>query len=101
MTIDKFKYLSVADYICQGRRGATRSEIAELLGCGKSTATYHLEKAVRFGFLRKAYTWTGHGEQRGWVYFCAGCQDELLPTTAELTGADDFQGANDLPDLPF
>jgi transposase len=51
----------------------SRSEIADLFGVGRSTATYHLERAVEEGLLEKQYGWLG--KQSGWLYSKPG----LLP----------------------
>ena len=44
----------------------TRNQMAEQFGVGRSTARYHLDRAVRKGALNKQYGWTGR--QSGWLY---------------------------------
>ena len=61
------------DYVEKFEDGSimTRKDVALLFGVGRSTARYHLERAVESGELNKQYGWTG--KQSGWLY--------ALPTT--------------------
>lgn len=63
----ELKYRFV-DYVDQFEKGmlVSRTDAAMLFGVGRSTARYHLERAVKAGLLNKVYGWTGR--QSGWLY---------------------------------
>lgn len=50
-----------------GQGDRTRDECAYHFGVHKTTATYHLERAVAEGALIRFYTWARNG-QTGWAY---------------------------------
>ncbi len=54
----------------------TRSWAMERFGVGRSTARYHLERAVSAGALNKQYGWAG--KQSAWLY----ALPETLPRLA-------------------
>jgi len=58
-------YKLYVDLIGQG--DITRAEAAEHFGVHKSTATYHLERAVAEGDLERFYSYT-RANQTGWAY---------------------------------
>jgi hypothetical protein len=60
-------YLQVVERVKMYPYGASRHDIAQDFGVQKSTATEHLEKAVRQKLLVKFYGWVKRGS-RGWVY---------------------------------
>lgn len=59
------KFLFYVDYVGEGDK--TRSQAAEHFAVSKSTATYHLERAVSEGYLERFYSWTDE-YQTGWAY---------------------------------
>lgn len=58
-------FLEYVDWI--GAGDATRLDAAEHFGVHKTTATYHLERAVSEGYLVRIYTWA-KANQTGWAY---------------------------------
>jgi DNA-binding transcriptional ArsR family regulator len=68
------KYRIYAEWIGEG--DATRSQAAEHFGVAKSTATYHLERAVAEGMLERFYSWTDE-YQTGWAYRKPGAQPTI------------------------
>lgn len=56
------------DYANKMKKGDiwARADFAALFGVGRSTAAYHLERAVNSGALNKQYGWCG--KQSGWLY---------------------------------
>lgn len=58
-------YELYAEALEQGEQ-ASREDIAFLMGVSYSTATYHLERAVRAGLLNKQYGYIS--KQPGWLY---------------------------------
>jgi len=67
-------YRAYAEWIGQG--GATRLDAALHFGVCKSTAAYHLDKAVKAGLLVRVYDWCDNN-QTGWVYRGAEAPMEL------------------------
>ena len=58
-------FLRYVDWVGQG--DTTRAEASHHFGVSKSTATYHLERAVSEGHLVRFCAWC-KGEQTGWAY---------------------------------
>lgn len=67
-------YFKYVDWIGAGE--CTRLQAAEHFKVHKSTAQYHLERAVADGYLIRVYSWTG-GNQTGWGYQQPSRQSEL------------------------
>lgn len=63
--ITSHMYKEYADYVRGG--AVTRLQAAEHFGVTKSTATYHLEKAVSEGLIVKFHAYAD-GNQTGWGY---------------------------------
>lgn len=61
----KFRWMEYVNAFKPGKVG-TRADLAEHFGVGRSTARYHLDRAVEAGKLNRAYGWTG--KQSGWLY---------------------------------
>lgn len=61
----RFRYEDYADAFRVGQL-LTRVDLANHFGVGRSTAGYHLDRAVSAGFLNRAYGWTGL--RSGWLY---------------------------------
>jgi hypothetical protein len=59
------KWIAYVEWIGEG--DSTRSKAAEHFKVSKSTATYHLERAVSEGVLERFYSWTDDF-QTGWAY---------------------------------
>jgi len=68
------KFLFYVDWIGEGEK--TRLQAAEHFAVSKSTATYHLERAVAEGMLERFYSWTDE-YQTGWAYRQPGTQAPL------------------------
>ena len=64
-------YMRYVDLVGEG--DITRSEAADLMGVSKTTATYHLERAVIEGALERFYAWA-KANQTGWAYRRPGSQ---------------------------
>jgi len=77
--MERYRWL---DYVNQFAPGdvASRQEVAQHFGVGRSTARYHLERAVKAGRLHKQYGWTG--QQSGWVYALPETMEKLEENNA-------------------
>lgn len=78
-----------AEWVGQG--SATRLDAAMHFGVCKSTAAYHLDRAVREGLLVRVYDWCDQN-QTGWVYRSVEIAMELpfYDEVNEYEPADDF-----------
>lgn len=76
-------YLAYAGLAGEG--DITRLEAARIMGVHKSTATYHLDRAVSQGVLERYQGWTTEN-QYGWIYRIPGSN---LPLPFE--GMEDSQ----------
>jgi len=71
MVKQAFVWVQIAEYInTECANGVGRSDIAEVFGVCKMTATYHLDKAASRGYITRVYTWVSN-KSRGWVYYPA------------------------------
>jgi hypothetical protein len=68
------KFLMYVDWVGEG--DTTRLQAAEHFAVSKSTATYHLERAVSEGMLERFYSWTDE-YQTGWAYRKPGGNEEM------------------------
>lgn len=68
-------YFDYIDWIGQG--DCTRAEAAEHFGVHKTTAQYHLERAVADGYLERVYVFT-RNNQTGWAYRQVGTVEPMF-----------------------
>lgn len=83
---ESFKFRDYVDAVGEG--DITRSEAAKLMGVNKSTARYHLEKAVEHGMLERIKL-VIDDSQVGYVYRKKGVQP-LLPFEGEVEQEPDL-----------
>ena len=69
------RYMDYADRVGVGAF-VSRASMAALFDVAYSTATYHLEKAVSEGLLKKVVGYIGN--QTGWLYCLPETQSNLL-----------------------
>lgn len=76
--MDKLRGITFEKYAAVVRSGEilTRAEIAERMCVSYSTATYHLDRAVRVGLLNRQYGYISN--QPGWLY----AQPDTMPRIA-------------------
>lgn len=83
------KYREYAEYV--GGGAVTRLQASEAFGVAKSTATYHLERAVMEGLLVRFHAYAD-GNQTGWGYMSAerpklpfeDAQDDFWPDEPDI-----------------
>lgn len=76
-------FLRYVDFVGQG--DTTRLDAANHFGVSKSTATYHLDRAVMEGYLERFYAFT-NANQTGWAYRKVNSNKSLFedPETEDL-----------------